>query len=838
VISRRRAVVAGLFLAGLFAAAPFMRPAHATSPLTANAQQIVGNVAPGSSPFETLPSSPQPAPIDGLPTNCPTLMVPGVPEIPDGGWTWVDPANPIQELTGVVNPAIELDPTGEDPTKLSSFVRYSDFPTGHNSHDQNTHLTVDEADRGLLSLINDLRDDHGPIANASDIAPPSQLEVEWEIGIFQLETHGDGHVGKNGGPIFPKWAWPNPGDRVWVMGNHIYDCGHPINVAGVGRYKSEIHPAIAIASMRDQVMTLPGTGTTRVPVVATDLYIHGDGGWAPSVINNHDLFDHGTYFTTPIDRDYDFDIHLPPKPDPAAVLDMKPVSNGPFNTVNIDPVLTPELSDPADPKLHVHVPLEGSGVEALDTYSREIVAGWAVPQGTVRHLKIKLTQMVLHDDMEIGGADGELSFFWLNVPKSPTEWQRMSDFEIPTFEDPGPFCPNHTNIMDDYDDDGDLCGNGILNFNGPTFDLFVMDGTPVNIRADGYDQDCLDNLFGFHDLTGLANVGVCYLGNADNDPYNTLEVNLNPPGYHVGTLNVSNPGNQYELHFTVTEVDSTPPTASPTQSPAANAAGWNKSDVTVTWNWADEAGGSGIAPANCTTSSVSSGEGNPITLNASCSDQAGNTGNASYQVKVDKTPPTVTVTGVTNGGQYIFGAGPGPGCDSTDNLSGIATAATAAITTPPGGVGLFTATCSGAVDVAGNPQAGNVSVSYTVVYGFGGFLAPLPKSTLTKSGSNIAVKFRLTDAFGVPISAALSAALAAAGKVQVTLAGPPAISETVPCSWDALNLFFQCNIKTPKGLLTGFGNPYTITAYEDVGTGFVVAPPVGTAVNPETIYFK
>jgi hypothetical protein len=788
----------------------------------------------------TARASAQPAPLDGIPTGCPTIDI-GIAEIPDGGWTWVAPASPIQQVTGVVNQTTELDPTKEDPSTLSSFVRYSDLPTAHNSHDQNTHLTVDEADRGLLSLINDLPDDHGAIAHASDIAPPTQLEMEWEIGIFPSlpsETHGDGHIGANGGPMFPKWAWPNPGDRVWIMGNHIYDCGHPIEVAGVDRFKSEIHPAIAIASMRDQVMTLPGTGTTPVPVVATDLYIHGDGGWATTVLNQHDIFDQGNYFTTPIDRDYDFDIHLPPKPTPAAQLQWT-VSDGPFNNINIAPVLTPDLSNPADPKLHVHVPLAGSGVAPLDTYGRQIVAGWAVPQGKVRHLQIKLTQMVLHNDMETAPADGELSFFWLNVAKSPTEWQRLSDFEIPTFEAGGAFCPDHTNIMDDYDDDSDFCGNGILNFSGPTFDLFVMDGTPVDIEASGYDQDCYDNIFGLHALGGLGGVATCFLLlNGDNDPYNTLKVVLNPPGYGVGQLTVSNPDNQYTLHFTVSEIDSTPPTAAPTQSPAANAAGWNDSDVTVNWNWTDEAGGSGIDASKCTTSSVSSGEGNPITLTASCSDQAGNTGTASYQVKVDKTAPTVTVTGVTNGGQYVFGAGPTPGCDSTDNLSGIATKATVAITTPPGGVGLFTATCSGAVDVAGNPQAANVSVSYTVVYGFGGFLEPLPKSTLTKSGSSIAVKFRLTNAAGVPISASLSAALAAAGKVEVILAGPPAISQTVVCSWDPLNLFFQCNIKTPKGLLTGLGNPYTITAYEDLGTGFVAAPPVGTAVNPETIYFK
>jgi hypothetical protein len=83
--------------------------------------------------------------------------------------------------------------------------------------------------------------------------------------------------------------------------------------------------------------------------------------------------------------------------------------------------------------------------------------------------------------------------------------------------------------------------------------------------------------------------------------------------------------------------DCTPPKASPTQSPAANANGWNNSDVTVTWNWSDT-GGPGIDPANCPTSSTSSGEGT-MQLSASCTDVKGLQGSASYTVQVDKTPP-------------------------------------------------------------------------------------------------------------------------------------------------------------------------------------------------------
>jgi len=94
----------------------------------------------------------------------------------------------------------------------------------------------------------------------------------------------------------------------------------------------------------------------------------------------------------------------------------------------------------------------------------------------------------------------------------------------------------------------------------------------------------------------------------------------------------------------------------------------------------------------------------------------------------------------------------------------------------------------------------------------------------------------LTNSSGTPISASTAAALAAAGKAEATLAGPNISPLTVLCSWSGS--YFQCNIKTPTGLKTGTGNPYTITVSENLGTGFVTAPPVGSAVNPETVYFK
>ena len=106
----------------------------------------------------------------------------------------------------------------------------------------------------------------------------------------------------------------------------------------------------------------------------------------------------------------------------------------------------------------------------------------------------------------------------------------------------------------------------------------------------------------------------------------------------VGTGNL--PLVAYESSFTgaFVQPDGNAPVASPVASPAANGAGWNTGDVTVAWNWSDGSG-SGIDPAACTTSSTSSGTGNAVTVSATCKDLEGNTGSASYVVKVDTLAP-------------------------------------------------------------------------------------------------------------------------------------------------------------------------------------------------------
>jgi uncharacterized protein YjbI with pentapeptide repeats len=280
----------------------------------------------------------------------------------------------------------------------------------------------------------------------------------------------------------------------------------------------------------------------------------------------------------------------------------------------------------------------------------------------------------------------------------------------------------------------------------------------------------------------------------------------------------------------------TPPVAHPElMSGGSEVNGWFNAPVTVQWNWTDAGP---LNMAKCTMDSTTTTNG-PITLTASCTDLAGNTATDSYQLKVDTTRPVVKVTGVTAGDHYVLGTVPAAGCKTTESVSGVAQAASLSTSTGGShGVGPFTATCAGAVSVAGNPQAGPAQAKYTVGYGFSGFAAPRPGSTIKTSSQHITVRFRLVDAKGTAISAATAKALAFAQNVRVTLTGPRIHTVRAFCNWSASARAFSCALKIPAKVTTGKRNRYTITAEENVGTGFYSVPVVGRAANPESIRFS
>jgi hypothetical protein len=118
------------------------------------------------------------------------------------------------------------------------------------------------------------------------------------------------------------------------------------------------------------------------------------------------------------------------------------------------------------------------------------------------------------------------------------------------------------------------------------------------------------------------------------------------------------------------KVDMTPPTAVATTAPPPNAAGWNNTNVTVSFAGADAL--SGIA--SCTAPITLSTEGTGLSASGFCTDVAGNVSAPATAsgIQIDKTPP-VTNTNVTPNPVQI-NSGATLSAAITDSLSGVASA--------------------------------------------------------------------------------------------------------------------------------------------------------------------
>ena len=156
--------------------------------------------------------------------------------------------------------------------------------------------------------------------------------------------------------------------------------------------------------------------------------------------------------------------------------------------------------------------------------------------------------------------------------------------------------------------------------------------------------------------------------------------------------------------------DATLPTISGVATPAANANSWRNSSVTVNFNCSDVTAGIAI----CAQAQILNNDGANQSVNGTATDQAGNSATATVtSINIDRTPPIVSVTGVTDGARYSLGSVPTAECTTTDALSGVQTNATLSVTSGANGLGTFTASCTGAIDKAGNTGA-STSATYQV----------------------------------------------------------------------------------------------------------------------------
>jgi hypothetical protein len=223
--------------------------------------------------------------------------------------------------------------------------------------------------------------------------------------------------------------------------------------------------------------------------------------------------------------------------------------------------------------------------------------------------------------------------------------------------------------------------------------------------------------------------------------------------------------------------DRTAPTVT-IDTPADGATYGLGENVTAHYSCSDEPDGSGLASCNGPVP-----DGAPLytshvgtyTFTVSAADHAGNTANAraTYQV-VDRTPPSISIATPADHAVYTLGQAvvADYACTDQPGGSGLAScsgpvASGAAIDTATVGDKSFTVT---ATDGAGN--VAHASRSYSVVYDFSGFFAPVaaayPATNSLPAGDAIPFKFRLHGNQGLDVLAAGSPTWASCGSAGDT----------------------------------------------------------------------
>jgi hypothetical protein len=248
------------------------------------------------------------------------------------------------------------------------WVRYShpstgDLPFDHDWHDANFYVDYD-IPYGDQADIKNINSDANYTANANflDYGPKEVLHGPFPVPGQRLsEVEWDSSH-------FPETFWPTAGDRFWMMGRYIWDCGHP-DPPG---YHTEIHPPTAVAFTR-YAKDITGEAAPNTLTCQTRVYIHGKSG-----IKHYDRFPlpdpakFDNYDSPVATRNYDFKIDLPlnnsPNREPFAKLVDLPYG-GPA------PVF--DLTEPGTVK--VHYPLALGDPSPDRKFGAVIVSGWKTP---------------------------------------------------------------------------------------------------------------------------------------------------------------------------------------------------------------------------------------------------------------------------------------------------------------------------------------------------------------------------------------------------------------------------------------------------------------------------
>lgn len=256
------------------------------------------------------------------------------------------------------------------------------------------------------------------------------------------------------------------------------------------------------------------------------------------------------------------------------------------------------------------------------------------------------------------------------------------------------------------------------------------------------------------------------------------------PSFNANNLNCNGQTQTLSGSYSV---DNTGPLVVAALSPAANAAGWNKTDTTVTWSATDAGSGVASGPTPGSANVTSNGI---VTRTSTATDRLGNATEGAVTVRVDKAAPTITASQAKNadgtttvtftcadansGGGQASGVAScladgestnsktvGPGVtvggtatDAAGNTAKASATAPAADNTAPTLTGAPTTSPNGA-----GWYSGNVTIDWTAADPESGIPTAPADTTITGEGSGLTSSTSVTNGVGLATTATSSPAV-------------------------------------------------------------------------------
>jgi hypothetical protein len=344
----------------------------------------------------TGPNPATDAALDGCVRSSPALLVQNAPE-----WAFV--GDNALDVSAPPPAPVWVKGTLPAPKGIRFFAVHparADLPVTHESYDVVMNILPDPGYRHLLGT--------GNLAGGEE--ETGRLKAELEQAAY------------------PAFAWPEQGDRVEMLGNWIWDCGH-WTPAGE---RTELHPFRGIwvarkASARSPYAEAEGDLliTTQATVAGRqEACAHRTRGDAPAfkpcVAAEPDW--------QSVNGDYEFTLRAPPKPSPAATLRVRTVDAG---SLAAPPVRVTPTATGATVSVSVSAPAGKKVVIA-----KQIFVGWApLPAAALPvHLRLTFRELLVRRAMDPGcplssptGCGSVETTLPGQLTRAPGEWALYSD---------------------------------------------------------------------------------------------------------------------------------------------------------------------------------------------------------------------------------------------------------------------------------------------------------------------------------------------------------------------------------------------------------------------------